>query len=135
MYRLVLSIELGTVQTGTGKVDPARKFKCITAARGVIVSLTIYPTLVVNQDFSYLEFQNQAKNISVALTSFRIKIWGKSVKGFHSYDQKNQQTNNFIYRYIPEALYNKVRGGGGTGEGEGEGPAGIGGGGGSSPGS
>ena len=23
----------GTVQTGTGKVDPARKFKCTTAAR------------------------------------------------------------------------------------------------------
>ena len=29
---LVLSIELGTVQTGTRKVDPARKFKCTTAA-------------------------------------------------------------------------------------------------------
>ena len=28
LHRLVLSIELGTVQTGTGKVDPARKFKC-----------------------------------------------------------------------------------------------------------
>ena len=24
----------GTVQTGTGKVDPARKFKCTTTARG-----------------------------------------------------------------------------------------------------
>ena len=30
--RLVLSIELGTVQT----VDPARKFKCTTAARDLI---------------------------------------------------------------------------------------------------
>ena len=29
----VLSIELGTVQTGTGKVDPAQKFKCTRAAR------------------------------------------------------------------------------------------------------
>ena len=29
----VLSKELGTVQTGTGKVDPARKFKCTPAAR------------------------------------------------------------------------------------------------------
>ena len=28
-------IELGTVQTGTGKVDPVRKFKCTTAARGL----------------------------------------------------------------------------------------------------
>ena len=26
-------IDLGTVQTGTGKVDLARKFKCTTAAR------------------------------------------------------------------------------------------------------
>ena len=33
LHRLVLSIELDTVQTGTGKVDPARKFKCTTAAR------------------------------------------------------------------------------------------------------
>ena len=34
MHRLALSIELGTVQSGTGKVDPARKFKFTTAARG-----------------------------------------------------------------------------------------------------
>ena len=27
LHRLVLTIELGTVQTGTGKVDPARKFQ------------------------------------------------------------------------------------------------------------
>ena len=33
LHRLVLSIVLGAVQTGTGKVDPARKFKCNTAAR------------------------------------------------------------------------------------------------------
>jgi len=33
LHWLVLSIEQGTVQTGTGKVDPARKFKCTTAAR------------------------------------------------------------------------------------------------------
>ena len=33
LHRLVMSIELGTVQTGTGKVDMARKFKCTTAAR------------------------------------------------------------------------------------------------------
>jgi len=35
LHQLCLSIELGTVQTGTGKVDPARKFKCTTAARGI----------------------------------------------------------------------------------------------------
>ena len=33
LHRVVLSIELGTVQTGIGKVDPARKFKCTMAAR------------------------------------------------------------------------------------------------------
>ena len=33
LHRLVLSIELGTVQTGNGKADPAQKFKCTTAAR------------------------------------------------------------------------------------------------------
>jgi len=33
LHRLVLSIKLSTVQTRIGKVDPARKFKCTTAAR------------------------------------------------------------------------------------------------------
>ena len=41
LHRLVLSIELGTVQTGTGKVDPTRKFKCTTAARVISYSLLI----------------------------------------------------------------------------------------------
>ena len=36
-----MSIELGTVQTGTGKVDPTRKFKCTTAARVISYSLLI----------------------------------------------------------------------------------------------
>ena len=51
-----------------------------------------------------LESQNQAKNISVGLPSSPIKIWGKSVQGFLSYDQTNKQTDtmtnrdyNFIY--------------------------------------
>ena len=34
LHRLFLSIKPGTVQSRTGKVDPARKFKCTTAARG-----------------------------------------------------------------------------------------------------
>ena len=36
-----LSIELGTVQTGTGKVDPARESKYTTAARGMPFYITI----------------------------------------------------------------------------------------------
>ena len=42
MRRLVLSIELGTVQTGTRKVDPARKFNSTTAARDIIYIEYIY---------------------------------------------------------------------------------------------
>ena len=37
-----------TVQTGTGKVDPARKFKCTTAARalnGVSLEITLTVSL------------------------------------------------------------------------------------------
>ena len=35
--------------------------------------------------------QNQAKNISVALPNSTIKILGKSVQGFLSYDRTNKQ--------------------------------------------
>ena len=41
-HRLVLFIELGTVQTGTGKVDLTRKFKCTTAARDKAILLYRY---------------------------------------------------------------------------------------------
>ena len=40
-----------------------------------------------------LESQNQAKNIPVDLPSSPIKIWGKSVQGFLSYDRTKKQTN------------------------------------------
>ena len=46
LHWLILSIELGTVQTGTGKVDPARKFKCTTAARDVNILHIIDQTKV-----------------------------------------------------------------------------------------
>ena len=38
-----MSIELGTVQTGTGKIVPARKFKCTQAARGMLWGLLLPP--------------------------------------------------------------------------------------------
>ena len=50
-----------------------------------------------------LEFKKKVKNIPVDLPSYPIKIWGKSVKGFLSYDLTNKQTNrdyNFIHRDI-----------------------------------
>ena len=46
LHRLVLSIELGTVQTRTGKVDPTRKFKCTKAALVISYSLLIRLRLV-----------------------------------------------------------------------------------------
>ena len=39
----------------------------------------------------HLDSKHQVKNISMALPSYSIKIWGKSVKGFLSYDRKNKQ--------------------------------------------
>ena len=51
-HRLVLSIELGTVQTGTGKIDPALKFKCttapVTSKVGYILHFTFSRCLVHN---------------------------------------------------------------------------------------
>ena len=35
MSALIIQCPGDTVQTGTGKVDPARKFKCTMAARGL----------------------------------------------------------------------------------------------------
>jgi len=34
-------LELGTVQTGIGKGDPAWKFKCTTAARGMYIRIIL----------------------------------------------------------------------------------------------
>ena len=49
-------------------------------------------------DLLNLESHNQAKNIPVALLSSPIKIWGKSVQGFLSYDY------NFIYINIADII-------------------------------
>ena len=66
----------------------------------LIVTPPVYPHLVVNNDFSYfswllkslnLESQNQTKNIPVTFPSSTIKMWGKSVEGFLSYDLTNKQ--------------------------------------------
>ena len=45
----------------------------------------------INVDPPNLESQNQTKNISVGLPSSPIKIWGKSVQGFLSYDRTNKK--------------------------------------------
>ena len=46
MHLLVLSIELDTVQTGTGKVDPTRKFKCII--KNIVVESSKIKDIVVD---------------------------------------------------------------------------------------
>ena len=64
LYRLVLSIEPGTVQTGTGMVNPARKFKCTTASREIDLLLTkskpcyylSYPKLIWKSIITLREF-------------------------------------------------------------------------------
>ena len=43
LHRLVLFIELGTVQTAARKVDPARKFKCTTPSCVPTSSSSINP--------------------------------------------------------------------------------------------
>ena len=70
---------------------------------------------VIKVDSLNLESQNQAKNISVDLPSSPIKIWGKSVKRFLSYDRTNKQTAdrqteittlyNNIYVYLVRIKY------------------------------
>ena len=42
---------------------------------------------------TYVESQNQAKNIPVGLPSCIIKVCGKSVPGFLIYDRTNKQTD------------------------------------------
>ena len=64
MHRLVLSIELGTVQTGTGKVDPARKLKYTTAARDINVSLNSeFPDSKMSVEFWYVVQVVSSKNL------------------------------------------------------------------------
>ena len=50
----------------------------------------------IKVDLLNLESQHHAKNIHVGLLSSPIKIWGKSIQGFLSYDRTNRDYN-FIY--------------------------------------
>ena len=64
------------------------------------------PPFPGNQTFSLLvnplnlEFSNQAKYISVGLPSSPINIWGKSVKGFKSYDRTSNKQTEITTLYI-----------------------------------
>ena len=50
---------------------------------------------VIKVDQLNVESQNQAKDLPVGLPSSPIKIWGKSVQGFLSYDRTNKQTERW----------------------------------------
>ena len=56
--------------------------------------------LIVTSDPVNIESQNQAQNIPVALSSYPIKIWVKSVQWFLSYDRTNKQTRDYNFLYI-----------------------------------
>ena len=58
LHRLVLSIELGTVQTGTGKVDPARKFKCGCPCHFCGVQLEVNRTKLKSKTLNSSKFLN-----------------------------------------------------------------------------
>ena len=49
LHRLVLSIEPGTVQTGTGKVGPTRKLKCTMAACAKILDIMLDNFYLLNK--------------------------------------------------------------------------------------
>ena len=71
----------------------ARAYKVINLGGGAKFARSVF--------FIFLESQNQAIRTSfLDLQSSPIKIWGKLVKWFLSYDRTNKQTNrnyNFIY--------------------------------------
>ena len=52
-----MSIELGTVQTGTGKIVPARKFNCTQAARGMLWGLLPPPSQVKGGDYGSQQWE------------------------------------------------------------------------------
>ena len=56
MHRLVLSIELGTVQAGTGMVDLARKLKCTMAARARRILVEIRKRIGTARYWPYCKF-------------------------------------------------------------------------------
>lgn len=69
------------------------------------VTPAVNPRLELNYDFSIfsskvdpfnLKSQTQAKNIPMGLPSSPIKIWGKSVQGFDSWDGRISKQTEII---------------------------------------
>ena len=88
LYRLVPSIELGTVPTGTRLVDPARKFKCTTAARSLAAEH------ITNSASMYMTNSTQSGNFFVG--------YSNSVKLIHQWKHK------FLYRIDFEGVLGEI---------------------------
>ena len=56
-----------------------------------------------------LEFLIQDKNLPIVIPSSQIKIWGKSVKGFMSYDRTKKQTDKQGFIYTDTSFSQRMR--------------------------
>ena len=78
--------------------DYSKLLPPLTRAWSKIKSSAIF---LLKVDLLNLESQNQTNNIPVGLPSSPIKIWGKSVQSFLSYDRTNKKISNkynFIFK-------------------------------------
>ena len=101
----------GILRFSLENIHKALAFKP-SVPRLIMVTTAVYPHLVElgklrfrNKSPLTLESTNQAKNIPVALLSSPIKILGKTVQGFLSYDRTNKRTDKqrlqlYIYSEI-----------------------------------
>ena len=64
LHRLLLFIELGTVQTGTGKVDPARKLKCTTAASDLLFRKMFWTEFRVRNLWTRESYRNHLRKFN-----------------------------------------------------------------------
>ena len=94
----VLACIFWSVQRKHIKVDVI--YEILDCEPSFVWTLSFFSTKV---DLLNLKLLNQAKNIPVVHPGSSINIWGKSVKGFMSYDQTYKQKNRdyyFIFIYI-----------------------------------
>ena len=75
LHRLVLFIELGTVQTGSRKIDPARKFKCTTAALVILVRNIKTRGATMSQSYSSLTHRFHLKSFFLIQSVLYYKVY------------------------------------------------------------
>ena len=90
---LLTQCPCGTVQTGTGKVDPARKLKCTTAARVLRLSIIyIWNDTLKNIYDSFLNFTQT------------IASWTKDVKETCTNMNTNLNLQSFNFQNFTDVL-------------------------------